>query len=87
MPLTFHIPFQIINELKSQLVTDHVRVQMDTHGPDLSDLLRDIRAQYDLAAKANKEEAEAWYSSKVGCLHTFKKQTALDLYVGLDLAS
>lgn len=61
---------EIINELKSQLVTDHVRVQMDTHGPDLSDLLRDIRSQYDLAAKKNKEEAEAWYSSKLNDLNT-----------------
>ncbi|XP_039250066.2 glial fibrillary acidic protein [Styela clava] len=61
---------EIINELKSQLVTDHVRVQMDTHGPDLSDLLRDIRAQYDLAAKKNKEEAENWYSSKLNDLNT-----------------
>jgi len=58
--------FQIINELKSQLITDHIHVQMDSHGPDLSDLLRDIRAQYDLAAKRNREESEEWYSSKVG---------------------
>jgi len=56
---------QIINELKSQLLTDHVRVQVDTHGPDLNDLLRDIRAQYDLAAKRSKEESEEWYTSKV----------------------
>nr|CAD10678.1 intermediate filament protein C [Molgula oculata] len=61
---------EIINELKSQLVTDHVRVQMDTHGPDLSDLLRDIRAQYDLAAKKNREEADAWYSSKLNDMNT-----------------
>ena len=51
--------------MKSQLITDHVHVQMDSHGPDLSDLLRDIRAQYDLAAKKNREESEEWYNAKV----------------------
>jgi len=56
---------EISNELKSQLVTDHVRVQVDSHGPDLSDLLRDIRAQYDLAAKRNREESEEWHTSKL----------------------
>ena len=54
-----------MNELKAQLVTDHVRVQVDTHGPDMSELLRDIRSQYESAAKKNREEAEAWYNSKV----------------------
>jgi len=56
---------EISNELKSQLITDHVRVQVDSHGPDLSDLLRDIRAQYDLAAKRNREESEEWHTSKL----------------------
>lgn len=51
--------------MKAQLVTDHVRVQVDTHGPDMSELLRDIRSQYESAAKKNREEAEAWYNSKV----------------------
>lgn len=60
--------FQIISELKSQLVTDHVRVQVDTHGPDLSDLLRDIRGQYDLAAKRTREESEEWYNHKLNDL-------------------
>ena len=47
------------------MVTDHVRVQVDTHGPDMSELLRDIRSQYEVAAKKNREETEAWYNSKV----------------------
>ena len=56
---------EVVNELKAQLVTDHVRVQVDTHGPDMSELLRDIRSQYEVAAKKNREETEAWYNSKV----------------------
>ncbi|CAK8685300.1 glial fibrillary acidic protein-like [Clavelina lepadiformis] len=67
---------EIVNELKSQLVTDHVRVQVDTHGPDLSDLLRDIRAQYDLAAKKNREESEEWYSGKLNDLNAKVSQDA-----------
>ncbi|XP_078483026.1 intermediate filament protein IF-C [Ciona intestinalis] len=67
---------EIVNELKSQLVTDHVRVQVDTHGPDLSDLLRDIRAQYDLAAKRNREESEEWYSGKLNDLNAKVSQDA-----------
>lgn len=56
--------------MKAQLVTDHVRVQVDTHGPDMSELLRDIRSQYESAAKKNREEAEAWYNSKVSIWYT-----------------
>jgi len=56
---------ELIAELKSQLITDHVRVHMDSHGPDLSDLLRDIRGQYDLAAKRTREESEEWYICKL----------------------
>ena len=59
---------EVVNELKAQLVTDHVRVQVDTHGPDMSELLRDIRSQYEVAAKKNREETEAWYNSKVNSL-------------------
>jgi len=57
-----------VNELKAQLVTDH-RVQVDTHGPDMSELLRDIRSQYEVAAKKNREETEAWYNSKLNDLN------------------
>lgn len=60
---------EVVNELKAQLVTDHVRVQVDTHGPDMSELLRDIRSQYESAAKKNREEAEAWYNSKLNDLN------------------
>jgi len=59
---------EIIVELKSQLITDHVRVQVDNHGPDLSDLLRDIRGQYDLAAKRTREDFEEWYNYKLNDL-------------------
>jgi len=59
---------EIVAELKSQLVTDHVRVHVDSHGPDLSDLLRDIRGQYDLAAKKTREESEEWYNNKLNDL-------------------
>ena len=59
---------EVVNELKAQLVTDHVRVQVDTHGPDMSELLRDIRSQYEVAAKKNREETEAWYNSKVNII-------------------
>ena len=31
----------------------------------MSELLRDIRSQYEVAAKKNREETEAWYNSKV----------------------
>jgi len=67
---------EIVAELKSQLVTDHVRVQVDTHGPDLSDLLRDIRGQYDLAAKRTREESEEWYNHKLNDLTSKVSQDA-----------
>lgn len=42
---------------------DPIRVQVDAHGPDMNDLLRDIRAQYDAAAKKSREDAEQWYNA------------------------
>ena len=56
-------------ELKAQVVTDPVRVPVDSHGPDMNDLLRDIRAQYEASAKKSREDAEAWYNSKLNDLN------------------
>ena len=67
--------------MKAQLVTDHVRVQVDTHGPDMSELLRDIRSQYEAAAKKNREEAEAWYNSKVSFVIILENPSGLNLQI------
>lgn len=56
-------------ELKAQVVTDPVRVPVDSHGPDMNDLLRDIRAQYEASAKKSREDAESWYNSKLNDLN------------------
>lgn len=60
---------ETVAELKAQLSTDPVRVPVDTHGPDMNDLLRDIRGQYDAAAKKSKEESEQWYNGKLNDLN------------------
>ena len=51
------------------MVTDPVRVPVDSHGPDMNDLLRDIRAQYEASAKKSREDAESWYNSKLNDLN------------------
>lgn len=60
---------ETVSELKAQISTDPVRVPVDTHGPDMNDLLRDIRGQYEAAAKKSREEAEQWYNGKLNDLN------------------
>jgi len=60
---------ETVAELKAQLATDPVRIPVDTHGPDMNDLIRDIRSQYDAAAKKSKEESEQWYNNKLNDLN------------------
>lgn len=57
------------SELKAQISNDPVRVAVDNHGPDMNDLLRDIKGQYEAAAKKSREEAEAWYNGKLNDLN------------------
>ena len=57
------------NELKAQICNDPVRVPIDQHGPDMNDILRDIRAQYEASAKKSREDAEQWYNSKLNDLN------------------
>ena len=58
--------FQEIEELKAQIRNQGVSVEVDAGlGPDVAELLRQIRAQYEQIVMKNRDEAEQWYKSKV----------------------
>ena len=44
-------------------------IEIDDIAPDISELLRQIRAQYEQIVMKNRDETENWYKSKVSfCL-------------------
>lgn len=51
-------------ELQAQLQAANITVDVDVARPDLSNALRDIRAQYKRLADRNVQAAEDWYKSK-----------------------
>lgn len=58
--------FQEIAELQDRLRKTDIRIEA-APGPDLEELLEDMRMQYEKMAARNKADAEHWYQEKV-CL-------------------
>ena len=54
-----------ILELQERLQNSEIKIE-PTPGPDLEELLEDMRMQYEKLAAKNKIEAEQWYNEKVG---------------------
>ena len=48
-----------------QIKNQGVSVEVDGIAPDVAELLRQIRAQYESMVLKNRDEAEQWYKSKV----------------------
>ncbi|KAK6471067.1 peripherin [Huso huso] len=53
-----------IQEVQVSVQTQQLQVEVDSHKPDLTGALRDIRAQYENIAAKNMQESEEWYKSK-----------------------
>ncbi|XP_028994059.1 neurofilament light polypeptide [Betta splendens] len=51
-------------ELQAQLQVANITVDVEVSRPDLSNALREIRAQYERLANKNMQAAEDWYKSK-----------------------
>lgn len=56
---------QEIDDLKQQIANQGVNIEVDGIAPDVAELLRQIRAQYETIVIQNRDEAEAWYKKKV----------------------
>ena len=56
-----------ITELQGRLSTTEIKIDM-TPGPDLEELLEDMRKQYELMSDRHKKQAEAYFTQKVNKL-------------------
>ncbi|XP_053312209.1 keratin, type I cytoskeletal 18 [Spea bombifrons] len=55
-----------VKELQAQIAGSAVSVEVDApNTQDLGKVMAEIRAQYDVLAQKNREDAEKWYQSKV----------------------
>jgi len=68
-----------IEDIKSQIEGQGIGVEADGLVPDISELLREIRAQYELIVEKNRDETETWYKTKFEDLEMKSKQNADDL--------
>jgi len=68
-----------IEDIKSQIEGQGIGVEADGLVPDISELLREIRAQYELIVEKNRDETETWYKTKFEDLELRSKQNADDL--------
>jgi len=58
-----------MRELHEQLMAQQVHVDLDVSKPDLTNALKEIRAQFETMANSNMQETEEWYRSKVTRTH------------------
>lgn len=59
---------ETIAELNSQLRNERVKVEVDTTQPDMNELIKDIKSQYEAAAKKVQIESEQFYNNKLNNL-------------------
>nr|XP_039274311.1 glial fibrillary acidic protein-like [Styela clava]CAC04000.1 intermediate filament protein D [Styela clava] len=68
-----------IEDLKKQIAEQGVNIEVDGIAPDVGELLRQIRAQYEDIVIQNRDEAEAWYKKKFEDLEDKAKSNQGDL--------
>merc|ERR1719457_53263 len=68
-----------IEELKAQIREQGYNIEVDDISPDISEMLRQIRAQYEQMVIKNRDETESWYKSKFEDLDSKAKVNAAEL--------
>lgn len=64
---SFRVLCQELRELQASIKDTSVVVQMDnTRSLNMEQIVTEVKAQYEEIAARSREEAEAWYKSKVG---------------------
>merc|ERR1719354_160897 len=67
-----------IEELKAQIREQGYNIEVDDISPDISEMLRQIRAQYEQMVIKNRDETESWYKSKFEDLDSKAKVNAAE---------
>lgn len=68
-----------IEELHAQIREQGYNIEVDDIAPDISELLRQIRAQYEQIVMKNRDETESWYKSKFEDLDSKAKNNGVEL--------
>ncbi|KAG7466798.1 hypothetical protein MATL_G00146180 [Megalops atlanticus] len=69
--------------LRAQITASDVSVEMDSpKGPDISEIIAKIRAEYEKTAQKNREDTDAWYQSKFDSLSAEVSQNTEELQSG-----
>lgn len=66
-------------QLKKQIEQQGLQVEVDGITPDISEMLRQIRAQYDQISIKHRDEAEQWYKKKCEDLEVKQKSNVKEL--------
>jgi len=68
-----------IDEMEAHIREQGYNIEIDDIAPDISELLRQIRAQYEQIVMKNRDETENWYKSKFEDLDGKAKNNGADL--------
>jgi len=68
-----------IEDLKEQIASQGINVEVDGITPDMNEILRDIRQEYETIAIKNRDEAEEWYKKKCEDLEEKSRNTQVEL--------
>jgi len=68
-----------VEELQAEISAQSYNIEVDDIAPDISELLRQIRAQYEQIVMKNRDETETWYKSKFDDLDSKAKANTVEL--------
>merc|ERR1712176_1139492 len=68
-----------MEDLKEQIASQGITVEVDGITPDMNEILRDIRQEYETIAIKNRDEAEEWYKKKCEDLEEKSRNKQVEL--------
>merc|ERR1712227_1185154 len=68
-----------MEDLKEQISSQGINVEVDGITPDMNEILREIRVEYEQIQVKNRDEAEEWYKKKCVELEEKSKNNTLEL--------
>jgi len=68
-----------MEDLKEQIASQGINVEVDGITPDMNEILREIRVEYEQIQVKNRDEAEEWYKKKCAELEEKSKNNTMEL--------